>query len=185
MNVVISMLRGINVSGHKKVPMKELKALYEDLGFSRVSTYIQSGNVLFATDSKTPEKLPGQVEQKIKTHFGFDVPVIHRTPEELYTVLHHNPFLTEKEVQLNKLYVAFMATAALPEHIEKAQAYQTPADRFAVIGKETYLYLPDGYGTGKLHNNFFEAKLKVQATTRNWNTVNRLHELALELQTRL
>lgn len=184
MKVIVSLLRGINVSGQKKVPMKELKALYEALGFGHVSTYIQSGNVIFTTTEKAVDKLPQKVERKIREHFGFDVSVIHRTPEELERVLAGNPFLAEKDLQENKLYVAFMANAPDAALVDKAQAYQTPADRFAVIDRETYLYLPDGYGNSKLHNNFFESKLKQVATTRNWRTVNILYNMALEVQTR-
>lgn len=184
MKVIVSLLRGINVSGQKKVPMKELKTLYEELGFTDVSTYIQSGNVIFGTTEKALDKLPQKVEQKIKAHFGFDVSVIHRTPEQLKAVLQNNPFLDEKDLQENKLYVAFMAGTPEAAHVEKAQAYQTEADRFAVIGQETYLYLPDGYGNSKLHNNFFESKLKTVATTRNWRTVNILYNMALTAQTK-
>lgn len=184
MKVIVSLLRGINVSGQKKVPMKELKTLYEELGFTDVSTYIQSGNVIFGTTEKALDKLPKKVEQKIKAHFGFDVSVIHRTPEQLKAVLQNNPFLNEKDLQENKLYVAFMAGTPEAAHVEKAQTYQTEADRFAVMGQETYLYLPDGYGNSKLHNNFFESKLHVVATTRNWRTVNILYNMALTAQTK-
>ena len=182
MGVIISMLRGINVSGQKKVPMKELKALYEELGFTRVSTYIQSGNVVFETREKT-DGLVRKIEKALHAHFGFEVSVIHRTPEELATVLENNPFLKEKDLQADKLYVSFLAETPGAEHIEKARAYQTGADRFEVSGRETYLYLPDGYGRTKFHNNFMEGKLKVTATTRNWKTVNELYTMARNLQT--
>ena len=184
MNVIVSLLRGINVSGQKKVPMKELKTLYEELGFSDVTTYIQSGNVVFTTREKALDKLPQKIEKKIEEHFGFDVSVVHRTPQELKAVLETNPFLNETGLQENKLYVAFMAAEPDAGLVEKAQVYQTLADRFSVIGKETYLYLPEGYGNSKLHNNFFESKLKTVATTRNWRTVNILHDMAVALQSK-
>ena len=183
MGVIISMLRGINVSGQKKVPMKELKTLYEGLGFTNVSTYIQSGNVIFETGEKKADALPKKIEKAIHDHFGFEVSVIHRTPKELKAVLDGNPFLAGTEVQADKLYVTFLAQEPLPELVEKAQAHQTDADRFAVLNRETYLYLPDGYGRTKLHNNFMESKLKVTATTRNWKTVNELYNLAQALHT--
>lgn len=178
MKVMVSLLRGINVSGQKKLPMKELKALYEALGFTDVSTYIQSGNVIFTSTEKDVDKLPQKIEKKIKDHFGFDVSVLNRTPDELKQVLENNPFLAEADLQENKLYVTFMAGAPDAALVEKAQAYQTQADRFSVRGQETYLYLPGGYGNSKLNNNFFESKLKTLATTRNWRTVNILYNLA-------
>lgn len=184
MQTIISMLRGINVSGQKKVPMKELKALYEGLGFADVSTYIQSGNVIFRTAEKKTDTLPKKIENAIRDHFGFDVSVIHRTPKELDDVLKKNPYLQEKDLQPEKLYVSFLAGVPLPEHIEKALTYQTQADRFTVIDREVYLYLPDGYGQTKLHNNFMESKLKITATTRNWKTVNELFTLGTAAQTK-
>jgi len=184
MTTIISMLRGINVSGQKKVPMKELKALYEGLGFADVTTYIQSGNVIFRTAEKKVDSLPKKIGDAIRAHFGFDVSVINRTPDEFGHVLKNNPYLQEKELQTEKLYVSFLDEIPKPEHIEKALTHQTQADRFTVLEREVYLYLPDGYGKTKLHNNFMESKLKTVATTRNWKTVNELYAMATAAQTK-
>jgi len=178
MNTYLSLLRGINVSGQKKVPMAELKKLYESLKFDAVKTYIQSGNVIFQSKDKI-ETLSPKIEKQIFKIFQFEVPVIHKTAADLERTLNENPFLKESDLQENKLYVVFLFEEPDKELVEKMQVYQTLSDRFAIIGTNVYLYCPDGYGNSKLNNNFFENKLKVKGTTRNWRSVNELHKLML------
>lgn len=172
----LSLLRGINVSGQKKILMADLKKLYENAGFLNVVTYIQSGNVIFDTTSGL-EKATSVIEKSIREKYGFDVTIFIKTAAELEKVLYENPYLKEKNIQENKLYVTFLAEESSPEHIQKIQDFQSAADRFAITGKNIYLYCPDGYGTSKLSNNFFENKLKVRATTRNWKSVNELYKM--------
>ena len=178
MNTYLSLLRGINVSGQKKVPMAELKKIYESLKFNAVHTYIQSGNVVFQSKDKM-EGLSSKIEKQIFNIFQFEVPVIHKTATDLEKTLNENPFLKEPDLQENKLYVVFLFEEPAKELIEKIQAYQTLSDRFEIIGMNVYLYCPDGYGHTKLNNNFFENKLKVKGTTRNWRSVNELYKLML------
>lgn len=180
MATYISILRGINVSGQKKVPMKELHSLYQSLGFSDVATYIQSGNVVFKTVDKNPKDLVSLIEEKINGHFGFRVPVLVRSAEEMKQVLGSNPFLAEKGIEEDKLHVTFLDELPVQANIDKLNSYDFPPDRFTLSGKEVYVYCPNGYGRTKIHNNFFENKLKVGATTRNWKTVNTLAEMASE-----
>ena len=174
----ISILRGINVSGQKKVPMKELLALYESLGFSDVSTYIQSGNVVFKSAEEKSERLVRQIEAKIKAHFGFEVPVIIRTAEELKRIQVSNPFLKQAGIEEDKLHVTFLDQLPQQPGVDKLMTYDFTPDRFILQGLEVYVYCPNGYGRTKIHNNFFENKLKTGATTRNWKTVNTLVEMA-------
>lgn len=178
MTTYISILRGINVSGQKKVPMKELLALYESLGFSDLHTYIQSGNVVFKSAEKKPEALVRQIEEKIKGHFGFEVPVIIRTVEELKKIRASNPFLKEPGIEEDKLHVTFLDQLPQQPQVDKLMTYDFSPDRFILRGLEVYVYCPNGYGRTKIHNNFFEGKLKTGATTRNWKTVNTLVEMA-------
>lgn len=178
MTTYISILRGINVSGQKKVPMKELLALYESLGLSDVSTHIQSGNVVFKSAEKKPETLVGQIEEKIMRHFGFGVPVIIRTADELKRIRSSNPFLKETDIEEDKLHVTFLDQLPQQPQVDKLMAYDFTPDRFILKGLEVYVYCPNGYGRTKIHNNFFEGKLKTGATTRNWKTVNTLVEMA-------
>lgn len=172
MAVFLSILRGINVSGQKMIKMPDLKALYEELGFKNVSTYIQSGNVIF--ENKEDKELFKKIEKKIFEKYNFLVPVIIRSMEEMETTINGNLFLKEKKIELDKLHVTYLEEEPLPENLEKITNVQFEPDRFYISGKDIYIYCPDGYGKTKLNNTFFENKLKVKATTRNWKTTNEI-----------
>ncbi|MDB5227867.1 MAG: hypothetical protein JWN78_2060 [Bacteroidota bacterium] len=177
MQTYISILRGINVSGQKKILMTDLKALYESLGFSEVISYIQSGNVIFKYKKETDLKLAQKIEQAISKKYKFEVPVIIRSVDEMKKVLTSNPYLKQKNTDEERLYVTFLAEAPTKENLEAIKKYNFSPDEFIISGKEIYLHIPNGYGNTKLSNNFFENKLKVTATTRNWKTVGKLVEL--------
>lgn len=179
MQTIISILRGINVSGQKKIPMAGLKALYENLGFTNVATYIQSGNVVFNTqDKENGEALAQKIEAAITQQYGFDVPVITRNVAELKQVVANNPFLGKEGVAPDKLHVTFLSKIPEATALQNLQAVSYPPDEFVVTGKEVYLHCPVNYGDTKLSNKFLESKLKVTATTRNLKTVNALLAMA-------
>ncbi|TAL67153.1 MAG: DUF1697 domain-containing protein [Bacteroidetes bacterium] len=178
METYISILRGINVSGQKKIQMADLKVLYEELKFKDVITYIQSGNVIFKTDKKlSSTEIVKKIEKKIFEKFKFDVPVIIRTIADMKKVQTVNPFIKQKGIDIERLYVTFLAELPKKTELEKIGTLDFSPEKFLIIGKEIYLHCPNGYGRTKLNNNFFENKLKVVATTRNWNTVNKLVEI--------
>jgi uncharacterized protein (DUF1697 family) len=177
METYISLLRGINVSGQKKVNMRELKAVYESLGFDNVRTYIQSGNVVFNYKKTPVKKLIADLEKAIAESFRFDVPVQIRTRKEMHKVIAENPFMKEKGLELEKHYVIFLAEEPGKAQLEKINDLSYPPERFVISGTTIYFYCPNGYGNAKLNNNLFESKLKVSATTRNWKTVNVLAEM--------
>ena len=173
------MLRGINVSGQKKIQMTDLKALYEALKFKDITTYIQSGNIIFKASEKTSdETLAAKIEKAIYKKYNFNVPVIIRSVEEMDNTISVNPFLKENGLNTEKLHVTFLADNPQQTNIESIKHIDYSPDKFIITGKEVYLYCPNGYGITKLSNNFFENKLKIKATTRNWKTVNRLFALA-------
>jgi uncharacterized protein (DUF1697 family) len=174
----ISILRGINVSGQKKILMTDLKVLYEALGFTDVVTYIQSGNVIFKGKKETDSKIAEKIETAMQKKYKFEVPVIIRSFEEIEKVLSSNPFLKKKSTDVERLHVTFLEESPSKENLEAVRKYDFSPDEFIVDGKEVYLHAPGGYGNTKLSNTFFENKLKVKATTRNWKTVNKLAELA-------
>jgi uncharacterized protein (DUF1697 family) len=176
MGKFISILRGINVGGTKKIQMSELKALYEELNFKNIVTYIQSGNVIF--ESGDDINLSSRIEEKILAKYNFNVPVIIRSVVEMRGIVNNNPFLKEDGINRDKLHVTFLKELPGSEVSEKIRAGNNDSDRFVINCKEIYLYCPAGYGVSKLSNNFFEHTLKTVATTRNWNTVNKLFELA-------
>ena len=171
----VCILRGINVSGYNKIPMPALKAMFGKLGFGNVSTYIQSGNVMFE-DGKglATDELVKMISAGIAEQFGFTVPVIVRTGEEMERIAAGNPFLKEDGIDAEKLHVTFLAETPSPAALEAISKYDYSPDRFIIAGREVYLYCPGGYGNTRLSNSFFESKLKVTATTRNWRTVLRL-----------
>ena len=174
MKTYISILRGINVSGQKKIIMTDLKALYEDLGFEDVITYIQSGNVVFKSSKKmTDTKLAKMIEERIVEKYDFQVPVIIRTLDELKRATEINPY---KNDNIDGLYITFLSNAPNSINLEKLDNINFLPDQFEIIGKEIYLNCVS-YGNTKLSNNFFESKLKVIATTRNIKTVHKLIEL--------
>ncbi len=172
------MLRGINVSGQKRIVMEDLKKLHESLGLENVQTYIQSGNVIFNSSEKNILKLTSLIEEKIKKSFGFDVTVIIRTKDELFNAVKKNPFQQKKGYDTSRLYITLMSVKPDKTPIKEIEAVKSKFEEINLTEKEIYFYCPDGYGKTKLSNNFFEKKLKVTATTRNWNTVNKLLELA-------
>ncbi len=159
--------------------MADIKALYESLGLADVITYIQSGNVVFATDIPASNTdLARTLEQAIAKQYLFDVPVIVRSSAEIRHILEANPFVRREGISSEKLHVTFLAEAPPVKELEKVRALNYSPDEFVISGTEVFLYCPGGYGETKLSNKFFESKLKVSATTRNWNTVNKLVELA-------
>jgi uncharacterized protein (DUF1697 family) len=172
------MLRGVNVSGQNKIKMPELADLYKDLGFTSVQTYIQSGNVIFQAGDQDPvNEISEKIEIAILRKFKYHVPVIIRTKEEMKAVIDANPIIKSDSPSTGKFYITFLKDAPLSSDIEKISHFDYLPDKFVIIGREVYLDCAGGYGTSKLSNTFFENKLKMKATTRNWNTVNKLYEL--------
>ena len=178
MQTYIAILRGINVGAQKKVLMADLKAVLNKLKLLDVTTYIQSGNVVFKSDEKLSNgEFAAKLEKVILKHFKFDVPVLVRNVAELKKLIAANPFLKNKKIDLTKLHVTFLSGVPEKSLVDEIKKFNFPTDEFVINGKEVYLHTPGGYGETKLSNNFFEKKLKVTATTRNWKTVNTLLEM--------
>jgi uncharacterized protein (DUF1697 family) len=174
MNIYIAILRGINVGGKRMIKMDALKQLFASLGFSNIETYIQSGNVFFQCKKTSEEKLAVTIAKEIENVFKFDVPTIVKNVEELNQIITNNPFTKDKKKQVEFLHVTFLATAPAKENIDRIIKLTFGDDVFAIIDNAVYLYCPNGYSNSKLTNGFFENKLKVIATTRNWKTCNEL-----------
>jgi uncharacterized protein (DUF1697 family) len=177
MHAFISLLRGINVSNQKSIRMPELKALYEAMGFINVTTYVQSGNVVFDCADSDAEKIGAAIEMEIENHFGFNVPVIMRDLNDLQRIVDGNPFVQPRNEDPSKLHVTFLAVSPSTELTGSLKIPPGIVDECVLSGKEIYLLCPNGYGKTKLSNGFFERKLKVQATTRNWKTVVTLYDI--------
>lgn len=179
MTKYISILRGINVGGKRKILMADLKSLYESLGFKGITTYIQSGNVVFESDNNQGQKEIGlNIEQVIKTNYDFAVPVIVRTVQEFENIITNNPFLKNKEVDNERLHLTYLAEIPAPEKIKNLKKLDFQQEKFEIIGNNVFIYCTEKYSDSKLGNNFLEKKLKTTATTRNWKTVNKLYDIA-------
>jgi uncharacterized protein (DUF1697 family) len=174
----IALLRGINVGGHKIIKMDELRKAFEELGFEGVATYVQSGNVVFKASKTVSDDLPRKIEEMLLRRFSMSVPVIVRTAEEVGEVLRNNPFLKERGIDVSRLHVTFLSHTPQKTAMKGLDAIAAGPDRFHGRGQEIYLHCPNGFGGTRLSINAFEKVLAVGATTRNWNTVNKLYEMA-------
>lgn len=172
-----AILRGINVSGCKIIKMERLRAVFEDMGFAHVKTYVQSGNVIFETD-EAPANLAAKIERKILDEFGFEVPVLTKSAKELVDIVKRNPFVKDPGIDRGKLHVTFLSDDPPPNAMELLRALAQGAEQVRVVGRVVYLFCPNGYGNTKLTNTAVEKKLSCQATTRNWATTNKLLEMA-------
>ncbi len=180
MPVYISMLRGINVGG-KIIRMAELKGLYESIGFSDVTTYIQSGNVVFKSKENDPSVVSAAIVRAVEKKFGYRVTVVIRQTKELAAVIRKNPYIGKRGVDEKRLHVTFLEAKPAPALVKALEHLTAKSkDEYKVIGAEVFLHCPDGYGKTLLSNTFFEKYLKVAATTRNWNTVLALRSMAVD-----
>ena len=172
-----ALLRGINVGGHAKVGMDDLRRLFMALGHEAVRTYIQSGNVVFSSSVDEPSRLVDEIEQRIASDLGVIVTVLLRTGGELAQVVADNPFL-DREADLSKLHVTFLAERPSAERVARLEPPTGEVDELALAGREVYLHCPNGYGRTKVNNTWIEKHLAVAATTRGWKTVVKLNDLA-------
>lgn len=173
----ISLLRGINVGGHKKILMADLSRLFSSLGFSNVQTYIQSGNVIFDwNEEKSAAEIEAIIHKAIQEHYGYEVPVIIRSIKEIEEVILNNPFATGDNI--DQLFLCFLKVEPHPLQLEKIKEFSFLPDDFHISGKHVYGVFEKKFSDSKLGIPFFEKHLKTSATARNWKTVNKLLELA-------
>lgn len=173
MKMYIALLRGINVGGHKKLKMADLKLMMESLSFRDVITYIQSGNVVFSSEDENG--LSEIISKEIEKRFGWEVPVLVKTADAIAQILKDCPFEETKKAE-----AYFMLLASKPETglMEAVREISYPNEEFVLTPECIYIYYSKGHGNEKLNNNFFEKKLKVSATTRNHRTLVKLVEMA-------
>jgi uncharacterized protein (DUF1697 family) len=177
LKIYIALLRAINVGGNNKILMKDLRLLLEDLGLENVKTYIQSGNIIFKSD-KNRKQLESLISKKINEVYGFEIPVIILTKNELKIINQNNLFLEDETVNQKSLYVAYLNQ--IPKDTKKLDDFDFGLDEFIHKGKTIYLKYDLGAGKTKLSNGIIENKLQVKSTCRNWRTTCKLLDLALE-----
>ena len=161
--------------------MDALRKSYENMGFRNVTTYVQSGNVIFVCNELKCNDLEQKISLQIGKDFGFEVPVLVLTIEKLQQIIENNPFVKDSDKDPSFLHITFLASK--PDHFDHAQIEDKKQNGEEIFFSDiaVYLYCPNGYGRTKLNNNFLEAKLKVGATTRNWKTTSELFKIAEQL----
>ena len=177
MKTYISILRGINVGGHKKLKMDDLRNMYEKLGFKNVKTYIQSGNVVFQNREISCKELEHKISTEILKLFSIEVPVIVISQIDMEIIYANNPFVNNQNKEISTLHTTFFSHQPEKSEINKISG-DFGNDEYIFTEKAVYVYCPDGYGNSKLTNSFFETKLRITATTRNWKTVSELVQTA-------
>jgi len=169
----LALLRGVNVGGKNKLPMKGLVELCREIGCGEVRTYIQSGNVIFQADPAVESALPAMISAGIAARYELRVPVVVRTAGRMAEIVRANPFL-EAGVPEETLHVMFLADQPAAGRIDSLDPDRSPPDRFAVRGSDIYLWLPNGVAETKLSTGYFDARLATTSTGRNWRTVTTL-----------
>jgi len=185
MTIYIALLRGINVGGHNKIIMAELRSSLEQLGLQNVKTYIQSGNILFESD-ETEELLQTKIHDAIKEDFGVSSVVVIRTAEEIQQIVSQSPF-SEQEISEADLsckgeclHVALLPTAPSKANSDKFLSYVNERELSVINGRDVYLLFFDSIRIAKLGNNL--KKLEVPATVRNWKTLMKLSSMVEEVK---
>jgi uncharacterized protein (DUF1697 family) len=179
MKYYIVLLRGINVGGHNRLPMADLRLLLNNNGYTNICTYIQSGNILLSSDKKH-EDISENIEDVIKTKFNYNIPVITISATELQTCFEGNPY-TESEENIKFLHVTFLNDSQKSDAINNLNISIYNNDEFKIINKFVYLHTPDGFAKTKFSNTQFEKQLNTKATTRNWKTITKLMELSKKI----
>ncbi len=175
MTKYIALLRGINVGGHKKVPMAELRDILVKAGFTNVKTYIQSGNVVLQSLESDTLLVASQIKELIKSHFKFEVPVLVRTASEIETILNNCPFGQEEK---EKSYFMMLTEIPDKELVILASEKVYEGEDYYIINDCIYFYAEKGYGKAKFNMSWFEKTLKVTATARNYRTMTKLLEMS-------
>jgi uncharacterized protein (DUF1697 family) len=174
----VVLLRGINLGPQRRVAMPELRELLTGAGYADVRTYVQSGNVMLASEER-PERVAKHCERILGERFGFEIPIMVRTAEELADVVARNP-LPEATNDPKRFQVTFLDRPLDPERIKELEQLATAKEGFAASGRELYGWHPDGASRSKLWNRLASKGLGVTATARNWTTVTTLLAMASE-----
>jgi len=182
MPVIICMLRGVNVGGHNLIKMDALKALCVSLKLKDPQTYVQSGNVIFRTEEKDAAKLGKRIQDALEKKFGFRPGVMLRTASELRDAIARNPFAGRNGIEPGKLLVNFLADDPGKDARKQAQEIKTGPEELHIIGREVFIYFPDGQGRSRMPWAKIERALGTSATGRNWNSVTKMLEIAEKLE---
>jgi len=178
MTKYLALLRGINVGGHKKILMADLRELFESHGFTGVKSYIQSGNVVFNSEIEDEVELTTRVEEMIEVEFGFKVPVRIRTAAQMKQILEKIPFIGSDYLdEASKIAITFFDVEPAEAQILELGKFVYAPEQLIVSGREAYSHCPGGFARTKLTNGIIEKKLGVSATSRNLKTFKKMMEM--------
>jgi uncharacterized protein (DUF1697 family) len=172
-----ALLRGINVGGNKKVPMADLRAMTAKLGFDDPKTLLQSGNLVFSAKSQPMAKLEALLEDATKKHIGVECSYLLRSADEWEKIVAANPYKAEAKADPSHLTVTFCRDAPNGEALKKLKTEARGDEDFKVVGRELFVWYPDGMGQSKLALALSKNKLGTICTARNWNTVMKIGAL--------
>lgn len=175
MKTYIVLLKGINVGGHKKVPMAELRELLTKMEFKNVRTYIQSGNIILESDEIDNLKIEAQINKAILNQFGFEVSVLVKTRQEIVHIFNSSPFNEEKK---KASYFMMLHDVPHDDLVKAASEKIYEGEEYYIIKDCIYYYSAKGFGQAKFNANYFERKLQTFATARNYNTMVKLLSLS-------
>jgi uncharacterized protein (DUF1697 family) len=177
MAAFIALLRGINVSGHNRIPMAELRSSCADLGWKNVQTYIQSGNMIFHADAPM-DRLESELERVIESRFGLSIPVIVRAAADWPAYVEGNPFPDESQRAPNLVMLALSKAAPSPGAVDRLRERAASCERVTQVGDALWIHFADGSARSKLSPALLDRLVGSAVTTRNWRTVLKLEELA-------
>ena len=174
MPVIISLLRGINVGGHNKIKMADLRELYESLGLRSTRTILQSGNAVFVTKDQELSAIAATIEDAIQDTFGIEVQVILRRAQEFRAIFEYQPFNEVELDQASKLAIVYLAHLPAADALANLKNSISGPEVIRAHGKELFITYPEGMARSKLTNQFIERRLGIAATARNWNTSQKI-----------
>ncbi len=182
MPIIISLLRGINVGGHKKIKMADLRELYESLGLRSTRTILQSGNAVTVTNDQDLSAIAATIEDAIQDTFGFEVKVILRRAQEFRAIFEYPPFDEAEIGQASKLAIVYLAQLPAADALANLKTRISGPEVIRARGKELFITYPEGMARSKLTNQFIERRLGIAATARNWNTSQKILGLLAEFE---
>lgn len=174
MTTHVALLRAVNVGGHNKVAMADLRDLFGELGFADAATVLQSGNVVFRGGRRSAAALEPLLEKNTADRLGVSCDYVVRSAAELQGIVGRNPFPKEATTNPGRLHVMFLKAAPSPGGVEAVVAATKGPEVLRADGRQLYLVYPAGIGASKLTGTLIERKLGVRGTARNWNTVLKL-----------
>lgn len=180
--VYISFLRAINVGGNNLIKMQQLKLLYQSLHFKNVTSYIQSGNIIFVAPKSNTNLLAAEISKQIKLGFGLDVKVLVLSLNSYKKIINNNPYLKSNYSDIKKIYITYFSNKPNLAGLKEIENLKHTNELISITDNAAYLYYSEGYANTKLNNSVLENKLKVIATTRNWNTSLKILDIANNME---